>query len=203
MPPPPQPSPEFRFRGGATVLKPCHITRYCYPCLLGHPPHTLILETPHKASQRRRPQGQAAFDPTFLTITRAPEPPISSSDFQACFTHPYVKTKDKASVNPLGRAMRRLTRYPGNTVLDVGKFRFGKGDEAVFIIKRTTVLPLGKGDKGKFGRDEEVYEIPAGRWRGMRVQSEPGHDSWWQRINVGGLLCALKGNSCAGSLLTA
>jgi hypothetical protein len=180
-PPPPSTYP---FRAGATVLKPCHITRYKYPCLLGHAPSILILETSLHASQRRRPQGQAHFDPTFTTITRAPEVPLFKAKFRDKFGD-----GDEACANPLGRAMKRVSRYPRNTLLEVGKFRFrnedGREERVVFVTKRTTVLALGKQDKGAFGNDERVYEIPAESWREMMVEGRPGHDSWWMRINVG------------------
>lgn len=96
------------------------------------------------------------------------------------------KARDKSSANPLGRAMRRVSGYQGNTTLESGKFVLEKGQGLVYVVKRTTMVPLGGKDKGKFGRDEDVYTIKVGDWYNMRPPMEEGreHDSWWMRLHV-------------------
>ena len=179
--------PKHFFRGGGSILKPNHITRYEYPCPLQYPVAALRLQHPINPSQRSRPQGRGDFGPSgsiFLTITHAHSAAPTQAHLTADSTH------DKSSANPLGRAMARITQYPGNTLLQSGKFK--KREGLVYVVKRTTNIPLGGEDKGKFGKEEEVYVIPCSEWRGLMPQSRPGHDSWWQRLWVGGLYCWMK-----------
>jgi hypothetical protein len=166
------------FRGGASLFKPNHVTRYEYPCLLHFPLSSLRLQLPHNASKRSRPQGQSRADfgvhgTTFLTITRAYRD-------AADFSHKSKKGQDldMKSPNPLGRAMARVTKYPGNTVLQSGKFATPQG--LVYVVKRVTSICA---PGGKFVHEEQVYEIPCTAWRGMQPPSEPGHDSWWMRLH--------------------
>ena len=170
----PNPAPHdssLFFRSGASVLKPNHITRYEYPCPLKFPLSSLRLQSPVNASQRSRPQGRGDFGidgSVFITITRAYR---SGSDFASTSARECLE--DSRCKNPLGRAMARVTKYPGNTVLQSGKFKLRNGGLA-YVIKHRTSVPLGHGE---FGREEQVYEIPCETWRNMQPPSEPGHDS--------------------------
>jgi hypothetical protein len=173
---------EFHFRGGGTVLQPNHITRYIYPSLI-YPSKHLLLQSPINCSRRPRPQGAGSCDTTFCTMTHAPEHPPTNSQFQTWLAA--EREKDCQSSNPVGRAMRRVTGFPGNTVLECGKFRL-RGPRTVFVIERTTVLLLGGADEGTFAKEEAIYEIPAHKWRSMMPQStDPdSHDCWWVRLHV-------------------
>ncbi|KAI8934658.1 hypothetical protein NX059_008349 [Plenodomus lindquistii] len=171
--------PTLFFHSGSSTLKPNHITRYEYPHPLHHGIAALYLQAPLNASTRSRPQGRGTFGPngaTFLTITRSMLHLHSATELTSQSAH------DKASANPLGRAMARVTKYPGNTVLQSGKFRKRRG--FVYVVKRITSIPIeaAKGEGG-YMREEAVYEIACSEWRGMRPGSVPGHDSWWQRLH--------------------
>ncbi|KAJ4369049.1 hypothetical protein N0V83_006132 [Neocucurbitaria cava] len=161
---PKQPDPqgsELFFRGGASVLKPNHITRYIYPSLCGYPKACLRLQPPANSKKRSRPQGANSWGEdghTFLTISKALNPAPTNAQFTQWSTTEV--SKDLKSKNPLGRAMVRVTRYAGNTVLESGKFALKKGAPLVYVVKRTTVIPLGGSDVGKFGREEEEYPRP-------------------------------------------
>jgi len=177
-------SSEFAFRGGGSVLEPNHIARYEYPRLLGYDRSELIFQTPSYAKNRSRPQGRAHWDLTYMTIT----PSGRDLPTRAQFKHwLFAETEnDNKSTNPLGRAMRRVTAYQGNTVLEAGKFKIG--GKLVFKIKRTTMIPLGGKDKGEYRKDAATYEIPCEKWRAMRPPgSEDMHDCWWVRLQVCGL----------------
>lgn len=172
---------ELFFRGGASLLKPNHITRYEYPCKLHLPLSSMRLQTPVNASKRSRPQGQGRADfgiegTTFLTVTRAYRNVSTKTELEGIFD--FEKEQDARSPNSLGQAMSRVTKYAGNTLLQSGKFMTKEGLK--YIIKRTTVIPTS--DKSFF-RDEAVYEIPCGQWRAMQPPSRPGHDSWWMRLH--------------------
>jgi hypothetical protein len=148
--------PECFFRGGGTILKPNHITHYEYPCPLHYSVAALYLQAPMKAAQRSRPQGRGDFgteDAIFLTITHAHSAAPTSAEFQTLLVEESVR--DKGSANPLGRVMARITNYPGNTVLQSGKFK-KRDEEFVYIVKRTSKIPLGGSDVGRFGEEEEV-----------------------------------------------
>jgi hypothetical protein len=178
--------PEFFFRGGGTVLKPNHITRYEYPCPLHYSVPALYLQAPINAAQRSRPQGRGDFGPNgaiFLTITHAHSAAPTHTEFQTELAAESVR--DGESANPLGMAMARITDFPGNTLLQSGKFR-KRNEGYVYVVKRTSSIPLqGGSEKEAFGREEEVYVIKCSEWRGLRPKSRPGHDSWWQRLWVG------------------
>lgn len=77
--------------------------------------------------------------------------------------------------------MRRVTGYQGNTLLQAGKFKLQ--GRLVYIVKRTTMLPLGGGDEGMYRKDEETYDIPCEQWRALKPPGE-NHDSWWVRLYV-------------------
>ncbi|CAO2651123.1 Nn.00g094200.m01.CDS01 [Neocucurbitaria sp. VM-36] len=178
---------ELFFRGGASVLKPNHITRYIYPSLCSYPKACLRLQPPTNSNKRSRPQGANSWGEdghTFLTITRA----LKAAPTKVQFTQwsKVESAKDLQSKNPLGRAMARITKYAGNTVLESGKFAQKKGQPLVYVIKRTTVIPLGGSDEGKFGREEEEYRIECGKWRSMQPPTVKGHehDSWWTRLHT-------------------
>ncbi|KAF2829882.1 hypothetical protein CC86DRAFT_177091 [Ophiobolus disseminans] len=178
MPYPPNPPPstsDIVFRGGASILKPNHITRYSYPCTLHLFLSRLRLQTPVNASQRSRPQGRSDFGidgSTFLTISRA----YRTAPHRSALA--IEREADSTSTNPLGRAMSRVTKSAGNTLLQSGKFQLRDG--MTYVIKRTTTIPLAD---GAFAREEDVYEIPCQAWRSMRPPSAPGHDSWWMRLH--------------------
>lgn len=169
------------FRGGASVLKPSHITRYEYTCTLHLPLSSLRLQRPVNASQCSRPQRRGDFGPDrsiFLTITRAYRDLLTKDDFVHMSSQELEV--DLQHKNPLGRAMTRLTKYPGNTLLQSGKFQMQMKGEMNFVIKRITSIPLSNGG---FGKEVEVYEIPCKEWRDLRPPSSPGHDSWWLRLH--------------------
>jgi hypothetical protein len=173
----PAEDPSLFFRGGASLLKPNHITRYEYPCKLDLPLSSLRLQTPINASKRSRPQGRGDFGidgSTFLTITRAFSDAPTKSDFDTLAR----ENKIEKDLNALGRAMARVTKYAGNTLLQSGKFKLKDGMK--FVIKRTTSIPL---TDGSFGREEQLYEIPCDQWRKLQPRSTPGHDSWWMRLH--------------------
>lgn len=173
---------EFHFRGSGNVMQPNHITRYIYPSLI-YPKEFLILQAPQNSAQRPRPQGEHAYDTTFATITPAPKRSPTRDEFQAWLID--ESSKDHTSKNPCGRAMRRVTGFPGNTTLECGKFRL-RGPRVVFVIVRTTVLRLGGKDRGKARTDQDVYEMPAEKWRDIMPETvEPdAHDCWWVRLHV-------------------
>ncbi|KAF2847775.1 hypothetical protein T440DRAFT_188282 [Plenodomus tracheiphilus IPT5] len=174
----------FRFHGGSNTLKSNHITRYEYPWPLHHGIQALYLQPPSNASTRPRPQGRGDFGPNgaiFLTISRATQHATSEAELVL------ETANDNSSTNPLGRAMARVTWYPGNTLLQSGKFK--KKEGFVYVIQRTTRIPVRNivdGDVGVrgFAREEVVYVILCSRWRGMRTGGLPGHDGWWQRLHV-------------------
>ncbi|KAF2130744.1 hypothetical protein P153DRAFT_204239 [Dothidotthia symphoricarpi CBS 119687] len=172
--------PEIFFRGGSNVLKPNHITRYQYPHPLDHGIPALRLQLPANSAKRSRPQGHGDFGidgATFLTITRSYREPPTEADFRSWSD---TETKrDAKSRNPLGRAMTRMTKYAGNTLLKSGKF--AKRGGLVYVVNRVTSIPLA-GDG--FGKEEDTYNIPCDQWRGLKPLSTPGHDSWWQRLHV-------------------
>ncbi|KAF1997948.1 hypothetical protein P154DRAFT_578477 [Amniculicola lignicola CBS 123094] len=177
----PGPNDPYAFRGGGSVLKPNHMTRYLYPCLLGYPASSFRLQIPKWSTHRRRPQGQGAFDKTFITLTRAANPPPNLSQFKSWILA--ETAKDKHDENPIGRAMKRVTRYPGNTLLESGKFKLKRGDEGLFyIVKRTTSLVLGGDQQGQVAVDEDCYGIPCARWRELQPYCRSGPDSWWVRL---------------------
>jgi hypothetical protein len=92
----------------------------------------------------------------------------------------HEKDADKTHTNPLGRAMSRITKYAGNTLLQSGKFATKNG--LMYIVKRTSSISL---EEGGFAREEEVYEIKCADWRGMRPPSHISslrYDSWWMRL---------------------
>lgn len=189
-----QPDPqgsELFFRGGASVLKPNHITRYIYPSLCGYPKACLRLQPPANSKKRSRPQGANSWGEdghTFLTISKALKPAPTNAQFTQWSTTEV--DKDLKSKNPLGRAMARVTKYAGNTVLESGKFALKKGAPLVYVIKRTTMIPLGGSDVSKFGREEEEYRIECDKWRSMQSPTMKGHehDSWWTRLHVSNYL---------------
>ena len=78
--------------------------------------------------------------------------------------------------------MGRVSCWPGNTRLDVGKFKF-KGGRVNIVIKRTTILVLKDGEAEKYAKDEDWYEIPAQEWRAC-CPGDTGRDHWWVRIYV-------------------
>ena len=73
--------------------------------------------------------------------------------------------------------MARITKYPGNTLLQSGKFATKRG--LMYIVKRTTSISVSG---GSFVREEDIYEIPCKDWRKMQPPSHPGYDSWWVRL---------------------
>lgn len=164
-------------------MKPNHITRYEYPCPLHYGIQALYIQPPINAAQRSRPQGRGDFGPNgavFLTITRSTRQASTQADFEQQLAS---KTQhDKSSSNALGKAMARVTRFQGNTLLQSGKFKKQQG--FVYVIQRTTSIPLGGIGSGAFGKEEATYIIPCSQWRGLKPPSEPGHDSWWQRLHV-------------------
>jgi hypothetical protein len=101
----------------------------------------LYLLAPKNASQRSHSQGCRDFrsdGAIFLTITHAHSAAPTAADLQSLLAEEIMR--DRASANPLGRAMARITNYPGNTVLQSGKNR--KRDEGfVYIVKRTSRIP--------------------------------------------------------------
>ena len=123
-----------------------------------------------------------------MTITPSGRDPPTCAQFKHWL---FAETKnDNKSTNPLGRAMRRVTAYQGNTVLEAGKFKIG--GKLMFKIKRTTMIPLGGKDKGEYRKDAAAYEIPCEKWRAMRPPgSEDMHDCWWVRLQV----CSLESPS--------
>lgn len=180
---------ELFFRGGGSVLKPNHITRYIYPSLCGYPKECLRLQLPANSAKRSRPQGANSWGEdghTFLTITKALKPAPTEAQFAQWST--VESAKDTQSKNPLGRAMARVTKYAGNTVLESGKFALKRGEPLVYIVKRKTVIPLGGSDTGRFGREEKEYRIECGKWRSMQPPMVKGHehDCWWTRLHVSG-----------------
>jgi hypothetical protein len=180
--PPPKPLFDTFFRGGGSVLKPNHITRYIYPSLCGHPATSLRLQNPVDSKKRSRPQGAFSWGVdghAFITITRSYRDEPTKSAFEHASTRD--SEQDGKSANPLGRAMARVTKYAGNTLLESGKFALGKGEPLVYVVKRTTAIVPTDGEVGK---EEDMYVIECGRWRGMMPMTEPGHDSWWMRLHV-------------------
>lgn len=149
-----QPTSEFFFRGGGTTLKPHHKTRYIYPSKCDYDLERLRFHTPHNYQNRRRPQGEGAYDTTFLTVTSAGRRPPTKEEFNQRINA--EKTAEKASMNPIGRATRRVVAYAGNMLLEMGKFKLGS-QILVYVIKRTTMIELASDG---FGRDEDTYEIP-------------------------------------------
>ncbi|KAH9875199.1 hypothetical protein J1614_004689 [Plenodomus biglobosus] len=172
------PNSGLYLHGGASVLKPNHITRYEYPNPLHYGIEALYIQSPTDAATRSRPQGRGDFGPhgaVFLTISRSTC--ALSTDIELISE----TANDKSSTNPLGRAMARVTRYPGNTLLQSGKFKTKEG--FVYVIKRTTSIPLNGVDGRSFAREEALYVVPCSQWRSMKPPSTPGHDSWWQRLH--------------------
>lgn len=181
-------SSEFFFRGNGSFLSPNHVTRYIYPSPLNYPLSNLRLQPPANPTKRSRPLGRSSFGgpegTVFLTITPAGRPAPTRAQFDAWIAG--EKARDKKSENALGRAMRRVVAYQGNTLLESGKFKLRKEGPLVYVVKRTTVVPLGGTDEGRYARDEDVYEIGVGEWYNLRpptAQGE-GHDSWWMRLHV-------------------
>jgi hypothetical protein len=182
---PPAAISEFHFRGGGSVLQPNHITRYIYPSLLGYPVSALRLQMPYHADKRSRPHDQGMCDNTFITISPVGKPRPNKAQFQSWIVA--EKEVDKRSANPVGRAMRRVTGFQGNTVLECGKFKLGAGDDRlVYVLKRTTVLWCQGQEQGQrtYAMDTDQYEIRADKWRAMRPRTaEPDeHDCWWVRL---------------------
>jgi hypothetical protein len=180
-------SPAFSFRGNGSVLSPHHMTRYIYPSHLSLPKSWLLLQSPANASERSRPVGRASYGTNgtdFVTITPSGRPPPTKTQFDAWLTA--EKADDGESGNPLGRAMRRVSGYQGNTVLESGKFRMRKDGPLVYVIRRRTSVLLGGKDEGGFGVDEDLYEIECKKWWDVRPERKEGegHDSWWMRLHV-------------------
>jgi hypothetical protein len=148
---------EFFFRGNSNVLTPHRTTRYIYPSYLSFPKFCLLLQAPVNASKRSGPVGRASYGSRrsdFLTLTRSGRPPPTKAQFDAWVAA--EKSKDKTSKNPLGRAMRRMSGYQGNTVLESGKFRLKKTAPLMYIEERKTSILL---EGGGFAFDRDVYEI--------------------------------------------
>ncbi|KAF2655783.1 hypothetical protein K491DRAFT_778468 [Lophiostoma macrostomum CBS 122681] len=179
---PPGAVSEFHFRGGGSVLQPNHITRYVYPTLLGYPKSALRLQMPSHAATRSRPHDQGMCDNTFVTISPVGKPRPNKAQFQSWIVN--EKERDKKCPNPVGRAMRRVTGFRGNTMLECGKFKLGP-DRLVYVLKRTTVLWCQEqGQQRTYATDTARYEIRADKWRDMRPRTaEPDeHDCWWVRL---------------------
>jgi hypothetical protein len=107
-----------------------------------------------------------------LTITHAYRDLPSASSLAGFSAH--EKTQDKKHTNPLGCTMAHVTKYPGNTLLQSGKFAMKNG--LMYIVKWTSCIPL---KDGGFAREEEVYEILCRDQRKMQPLSQAGFDSWW------------------------
>lgn len=182
---PPAEQSEIFFRGGGSVLKPNHITRYVYPSLCGYPQEYLRLQNPVNSKRRSRPQGSLCWGTdghTFLTITRSYRGAPSRTDFEHMSAE--ERKQDDDSANPLGRAMTRMTKYTGNTLLESGKFALKKGESLVYVIKRTTSILLTGREGQHFGVEQETYIIECNKWRALTPPTDPGHDSWWMRLHV-------------------
>lgn len=152
-----------------------HMTQYIYPSLVGQELSALRLQTPLHASQRYRPKGGSEIDLEFVTITNKRKDPPTTKQFNVWVVA--EGKKDHTSENPLGRAMRRVTGFQGNTILRMGKFELE--GRMTLIIQRKTLIALSD---GRSGMDEATYEIPVEQWKYMHVQAWPGHDSWWRRL---------------------
>ena len=120
------------------------------------------------------------MDNMFITVTNAGRAPPTPQEFDKYLKS--VKAKDRQTANPVGKAMRRVTAYAGNTILEMGKFKLGP-NRLVYIIKRTTMIELGSGARGQHAKDEDEYEIPESEWKSLCPPTTPGHDSWWRRLN--------------------
>ncbi|KAF2689545.1 hypothetical protein K458DRAFT_462602 [Lentithecium fluviatile CBS 122367] len=119
---------EYFFRGNDNVLSPHHMTRYIYPSYLSYPKSYLLLQPLANGHKRSHPVGRAFFSPNgseFVTITPSGRQPPTKAQFDAWLNA--EKAIDKKSRDPLGRAMRRVSGYQGNTVLESGRFRLKKG----------------------------------------------------------------------------
>lgn len=116
-----------------------------------------------------------------MTVTRAPKTPPTPEQFERWILN--EQANDTASANPLGRAMRRVVAYPGNTLLEIGKFEL-RPDQLSHVIRRTTKLALGGDARGTCAEDKDTYIIPSEKFRSMMPPAQPGYDSWWLRIYV-------------------
>ncbi|KAL6703292.1 hypothetical protein ACN47E_009999 [Coniothyrium glycines] len=178
------------FCGGGNVLQPNHITRYIYPSLCGKPKECLRVQAPANTTRRSRPQGSGSWGDgqhNFITVSnsRKASPADSKSVWDAWSLSERVSEATSENEERLGRAMARVTKYVGNTLLESGKFQLKKGGPLVYIVKRTTKLLLAGDMDGQFGTEEEMYTIPCEKWRSMIPPTYPGyeHDTWWMRLH--------------------
>jgi hypothetical protein len=183
--------PDFFFHGSGTVQKPHHMTRYLYPSLCGYPKGCIRLQTPVNSTRRSRPQGSGSWGTDghiFLSISNTPEC-INCSEIAFDAWSEVNMKKDEESGNGLARAMSRMSKYRGNTLLEAGKFQLKKGADMVYVIKRTSVLLLegsdGRGEE-RYGTEECRYTIECKRWRDAMPRMTKGreHDHWWTRLHV-------------------
>jgi hypothetical protein len=101
---------------------------------------TLRLQAPYNAFNRSRPKGQSLGDfstdgTTFMTIIRAYRDATNFSN-----TSTREQEIEMKSINPLGRALTRVTNHAGNTLLQSGKFATKRG--LMYVIKRLMSIPV-------------------------------------------------------------
>jgi hypothetical protein len=149
----------FPWRGQHPQTQPHHPLRVplSSPLPRRRPPLPISLNP----TQRSRPQGRGDFGPDgsiFLTITHSYSAAPTQPEFQMKLASETVR--DKGSANPLGRAMARVTQYPGNTLLQSGKFKRREG--FVYIVKRPS------------GRREVVQSMER-----MKMEKTKG---WWKDV---------------------
>ncbi|PSN69103.1 hypothetical protein BS50DRAFT_619787 [Corynespora cassiicola Philippines] len=180
---------DLLFYGNASIQQPNHITRYIYPALLGYPYEYMRMQRPENPENRTRPQGPGSWGEdghTYLTISPATLPPPASPSAHESVSAAAEREKDHEHANPLGRAMARVSRYIGNTLLETGKFELEK-DVLFFCVRRTTVV-LVRG--GGWLKERDFYAIRATEWRSMRPpdagdgQGQARHDGWWERLQA-------------------
>lgn len=100
------------------------------------------------------------------------------------------RSEDQKSDNALGRAMGRVTNFPGNTTLEFGMFIFGDLKKGrVIVVKRTTILAI---EGGRFERDDDTYEIRYERLIDIAFvgTNRLSYDSWYARIVVSVPICS-------------
>jgi hypothetical protein len=105
-----------------------------------------------------------------------------------------AKEGKKGDGRALGRAMERVIRYVGDTLLESGKIKMkkdkGMKSGMAYVVERTTSLVVDDGKGKEFGRDERVYVISVDEWYDVKPRGE-AHDVWWMRLHVSLLLFLL------------